>query len=65
MTYAAFERTALFLPHDRLQDTMDALNRAGYLCIGPTLRDGAILYEPLESAADLPIGAADTKAPGR
>ncbi len=33
-----------------------ALRRAGYLVIGPTVRDGAIVLAELASAADLPYG---------
>lgn len=64
MTHAAPDRTPMFLPHERLQDMLDALDRAGYLCVGPTLRDSAIVYERLRSAADLPTGASDVQAPG-
>ena len=34
----------------------DALGRAGYETVGPRLRDGAIVYDTLQSAADLPEG---------
>lgn len=65
MTEPVPNRTTVFLPDDRLQDLLDALNRAGYRCVGPKLKDGAILYEPLDSAADLPLGVSDEQAPGR
>jgi sulfhydrogenase subunit beta (sulfur reductase) len=64
MTHAAPHPNPMFLPHERLQDLLDALDRAGYLCVGPTLRDGAILYDRLETAADLPTGVTDEQAPG-
>jgi len=48
---------------------LDALVRAlgdrGYRVLGPILRDGAIVYDELESADDLPIGWTDEQAPGR
>jgi ferredoxin len=65
MTDPAGERERMFLPHDRLQDMLNALRRAGYLCIGPQLRGGAILYDCLDSADDLPLGITDAQAPGQ
>ncbi|MCA9688343.1 MAG: 4Fe-4S ferredoxin, partial [Myxococcales bacterium] len=43
-----------------------ALVRAdGYRLIGPTVQDGAIVYDELTAARDLPIGWTDEQAPGR
>lgn len=53
-----------FLPRARLQDLLDALRAAGYGCVGPRVRDGAIVFEPIESTDDLPHGARDRQAPG-
>ena len=36
----------------------------GYTVVGPTVRDGAIVYEELESAAELPIGWTDRQEAG-
>ena len=47
-----------------LADLHAALRRAGYLVVGPTLRDGAIVLAELESAADLPYGWGVTLEPG-
>jgi sulfhydrogenase subunit beta (sulfur reductase) len=44
---------------------LDALHKRGYRVIGPTLRDQAIVYDELESEADLPIGWTDEQGPGR
>ncbi len=41
-----------------------ALRRAGYLVIGPTVRDGAIVLAELASAADLPYGWGVALEPG-
>ena len=41
-----------------------ALKRRGFTVLGPTRRDGAILYEELDSAADLPIGWTDVQEAG-
>src|SRR5579884_2258633 len=48
---------------------LDALIRAlagrGYSVIGPTVRDGAIVYDAVASIGDLPAGWTDEQAPGR
>ena len=43
---------------------IDALVRRGYDVHGPTARDGAIVYDRLESASDLPMGWTDEQEPG-
>jgi ferredoxin len=53
-----------FLPRADLQRLLDTLTRAGYRCLGPQARDGAIVYDALASAADLPAGYRDRQAPG-
>ena len=42
-----------------LADLIGALAGRGYRVLGPTVRDGAIVYEDLESAEDLPVGWKD------
>lgn len=37
----------------------------GYAVVGPTVRDGAIVYDEIAGAADLPTGWTDEQAPGR
>ena len=44
---------------DELETLVAALRRRGYLVIGPSVRDGAIVYEELEAADELPIGWTD------
>jgi sulfhydrogenase subunit beta (sulfur reductase) len=46
---------------DRL---FDALSRRGYTIVGPTVRDGAIVYDELHRTADLPIGWTDEQDGG-
>jgi NAD(P)H-flavin reductase/Fe-S-cluster-containing hydrogenase component 2 len=41
------------------------LRERGHELIGPTIRDGAIVFEAISSARDLPIGWTDEQAPGR
>lgn len=42
-----------------LQHRFDQLKQAGYRIMGPTLRDGAIIYDELNSIDDLPVGWTD------
>jgi hypothetical protein len=44
---------------------LQALQAAGRELIGPTVRDGAIVLEPLRGIEDLPRGIGDDQAPGR
>ena len=46
---------------DRL---LSALAERGYEVIGPRVRDGAIMYEPIASVADLPAGWTDEQEGG-
>lgn len=39
-------------------------NTGGYTVIGPTVRDGAIVYDELDSVADLPAGKTDEQEGG-
>src|SRR5262249_5048735 len=43
---------------------LNALQRRGYTCIGPTVRDAAIVYEKIRSEHDLPIGYTDEQDGG-
>ncbi len=40
-----------------------SLQSHGYTVIGPAIRNGAVVYEPLESVAELPAGWTDLQAP--
>jgi len=42
----------------------EGLKRRGFGLVGPTVRDGAIVYDELASAADLPIGWTDEQEGG-
>jgi sulfhydrogenase subunit beta (sulfur reductase) len=54
-----------FLPRTALTQLLEVLVQAGYRCLGPQLRDGAIVYDTLRSVQDLPRGVRDLQAPGR
>lgn len=47
-----------------LDTLLAALRADGYRCVGPQPRDGAIVFDTLEQAADLPWGWQDEQAPG-
>lgn len=47
-----------------LGELISALQRRGYQVIAPTVRDGAIVLDAIESASDLPVGWTDEQAPG-
>ena len=52
------------LGRDHLQGLFDALKARGYQVLGPTLRDGAIVYDELNSADELPVGWTDEQNGG-
>jgi ferredoxin len=47
-----------------LDDLVGELTRRGFRVVGPSVRDGAIVYDDLESAAELPIGWTDSQDAG-
>ena len=47
-----------------LDELLGAIARHGFRLIGPTLRDGAIIYDDIASAADLPAGWTDEQDGG-
>jgi len=53
------------LEASQMGELLEALKRKGYEVIGPTVRDGAIVYDKVESAKDLPAGWTDEQEPGR
>lgn len=50
---------------DQLGKLIEAVARKGYEVIGPTVRDGAIVYDRIESSKELPAGWTDEQEPGR
>jgi sulfhydrogenase subunit beta (sulfur reductase) len=49
---------------EQLQSLFTVLRKRGYLLVGPTVRDGAIVYDELNSATDLPVGWTDAQDGG-
>ena len=59
------QRSEHVLGIDQFGKLVTALLRKRYEVIGPTLRDGAIVYDRAESVDDLPAGWTDEQEPGR
>lgn len=53
-----------FLPRTAIDRLIGALVQAGYRCVGPQVRDGAIVYDTLQTARDLPYAIHDNQKPG-
>ena len=52
------------IPLEGSKELVDTLRARGYRVVGPTLRDGAIVYDELESADELPAGWTEIHDPG-
>ena len=52
------------MERDQLQQLFTVLAGNGYRVVGPTLRDGAIVYDDVVSIADLPSGWSDEQDGG-
>jgi ferredoxin len=55
---------AVMIGSDGLDSLIAALAADGYKVIGPTVSEGAIVYDEIERAAQLPIGWTDAQEPG-
>jgi ferredoxin len=56
--------TAAVIEPKALDDLIGALRGRGFRVLGPSVRDGAIVYDELESASQLPIGWTDEQEAG-
>jgi ferredoxin len=56
--------TTLILEYADFQNLLDSLRAHGYAIIGPTVRDGAIVYDDVEQVTDLPVGWTDEQEAG-
>ena len=52
------------LQYEHFQQLLVVLNSRGYQVVGPTVRDGAIVYDTLASVSDLPVGYTDEQEGG-
>ncbi len=57
-------RPCYVLPAAHLEALFQVLAQRGYTLVGPTVRDGAIVYDKIASPADLPIGWTDEQDGG-
>jgi ferredoxin len=55
---------AWILPKSRLDDLLGLLQKEGFEVIGPRLEQQAIVYGPIQSTRELPIGWTDLQSPG-
>ena len=54
-----------YLPRGEFDRLLALLQTDGRTVIGPVARDGAIVYDEVRTAAELPVGWTDEQAPGR
>jgi ferredoxin len=57
-------REPVVMPVAGVGRLMDALAHMGYSVVGPTVREGTIVYGELSGVEDLPVGWTDDQAPG-
>jgi len=64
LNFIGIEAVMETINRDSLDILFEALKRRGFQLVGPTVRDGAIVYDVLESVTDLPIGWTDEQEGG-
>jgi sulfhydrogenase subunit beta (sulfur reductase) len=65
MQRASMDRATVMLRCDGLQALVDGLTARAYQVLGPTVRDGAIVYDSIARIHDLPAGWTDRQEAGR
>lgn len=65
VTHMAESKEVSVFEQAQLESLLHVLGKRGYEVIGPTVRDGAIVYDRLNSTADLPIGWGDEQGGGK
>ncbi len=63
-TLSSHEAPSYILLLEHLDSLFDRLKKEGHRLVGPTIRDGAIVYDEIGSTADLPIGWTDEQEGG-
>lgn len=53
-----------YIPQDQFQSLIDQLKTMGYRCVGPQVRDGAIVYHTLHDCSQLPKSVSEHQSPG-
>ncbi len=64
MAKAAPKPTPAAIDRGDLHHLLEALKKKGFQVIGPTVRDGAIIYDKLADLKDLPVGWTDVQSGG-
>lgn len=59
------QKAASILAAEKIDQLFAALNKKGFEVVGPTVRDGAIVYDRIGSASDLPAGWTDEQEAAR
>ena len=59
------ENVTSFLARENFQLLLDLLRDAGYQCVGPQVRDSAIVYGELTDISQLPCGVSEQQSPAR
>lgn len=57
--------SAKVLDRGGLDALFDVLRAEGYTLVGPRVRDGAVIYDEIDSTDDLPVGVTDEQDAGR
>ena len=65
MDGAPAQRVHAVIARDDLQALIDALSGRGYQVLGPTVRDGAIIYDNIARTQDFPVGWTERQEAGR
>jgi ferredoxin len=52
------------LERENFEQLLDSLAHEGYRIVGPTVREGAIVYDDVRTVADLPVGWTDEQEAG-
>ena len=56
---------SVVVPKASLQKVFDNLRASGFVLVGPTVREGAVVLDEIAGLEDLPLGWTDTQEPGR
>jgi formate hydrogenlyase subunit 6/NADH:ubiquinone oxidoreductase subunit I len=59
------ERKTVRMAPDQIETLIQALARLGYEVLGPTVRDGAVVYDEVAGLRDLPRGITDEQEAGQ